>query len=246
MLDKDAGAVGIMQPYYFPYWAHFSLIAQTNIWIVFDECQYQPKSWMNRNRILHPASGWQYITVPLANSSRNTRVSEARILDTEATQKSHIAKLSHYKKSASYFSEVKEIILRAYSFVDDNHTLASLSIGSLISVCEYLEIDFNPIRSSSLGLTYPAGLGPGDWAPFICSQIGASAYINPISGSHLFKNSCFADRGIKLLFLKPSMFSYRQGSYSPCQNLSVLDALMWLSPKDIKSGLLGNVEIVSH
>ena len=72
-MNKLQGYCGIMQPYFFPYWAHFSLIAYTSKWIVFDECQYKPKSWMNRNRILHPNKGWQYISVPLSNSSRNIK-----------------------------------------------------------------------------------------------------------------------------------------------------------------------------
>jgi len=53
--------LGIMQPYFFPYLGHFSLISSVDKWIVFDVTQYTPKTWMNRNRILHPKTGWQYV-----------------------------------------------------------------------------------------------------------------------------------------------------------------------------------------
>ena len=46
--------LGIMQPYFFPYLGHFALIAHTDAWVVFDITQYTPKTWMNRNRVLHP------------------------------------------------------------------------------------------------------------------------------------------------------------------------------------------------
>ena len=62
--------LGIMQPYFFPYPGHFALIASVDRWIVFDVTQYTPKTWMNRNRVLHPASGAMYVTVPLANASK--------------------------------------------------------------------------------------------------------------------------------------------------------------------------------
>lgn len=49
--------LAIMQPYFFPYLGHFSLIAASDAWIVFDVRQYTPRTWMNRNRILHPTGG---------------------------------------------------------------------------------------------------------------------------------------------------------------------------------------------
>ncbi len=54
--------LGIMQPYFFPYLGHFGLIAACDRWVVFDTCQYTPRSWMNRNRVLHPAEGWTWAT----------------------------------------------------------------------------------------------------------------------------------------------------------------------------------------
>jgi WbqC-like protein family len=46
--------LGIMQPYFCPYLGHFALIAAVDQRIVFDVTQYTPKTWMNRNPILHP------------------------------------------------------------------------------------------------------------------------------------------------------------------------------------------------
>ena len=46
--------LGIMQPYFFPYLGHFALIAAVDEWVVFDIPQYTRKSWINRNRVLHP------------------------------------------------------------------------------------------------------------------------------------------------------------------------------------------------
>lgn len=48
-----------MQPYFFPYLGRFSLIAECDEWIVFDTSQYTKRNWINRNRVLHPAAGWQ-------------------------------------------------------------------------------------------------------------------------------------------------------------------------------------------
>jgi hypothetical protein len=49
--------LAIMQPYFFPYLGHFALISQCEKWVVFDITQFTPKSWMSRNRVLHPKQG---------------------------------------------------------------------------------------------------------------------------------------------------------------------------------------------
>ena len=66
--------LGIMQPYLFPYLGYFDLINSVDRWVVCDTCQYIRHGWVNRNRILHPTKGWQYIVVPLTKHERNASI----------------------------------------------------------------------------------------------------------------------------------------------------------------------------
>lgn len=233
-----------MQPYFFPYWGHFSLIAHTCKWIIFDECQYKPKSWMNRNRILHPTKSWQYITVPLSNSSRNITVSEARILNPREARVSIIRKLEHYKNKANRFFIVTDIIDEAFKKIDSENSLTSLCEASIHLTCKYLGITCNPTRSSQLKICYPENMNAGQWAPCIAENIGATGYLNPINGASLFKISEFNRRNLELKFLETKSFDYMQGPFEECKNLSILDTLMWISPEKIKSAIESNVSIV--
>lgn len=79
--------LGIMQPYFFPYLGHFSLIAAVDEWIVFDVSQYTPRTWMNRNRVLNPAGGCKWVTIPLSNGSIHKRTHEILVLDSVAAHK---------------------------------------------------------------------------------------------------------------------------------------------------------------
>jgi hypothetical protein len=236
--------LGIMQPYFFPYLGHFALIAHTDAWVAFDITQYTPKTWMNRNRILHPVTGWNYITVPLSNSSINIRTCEARILDMAATHKSIIGKLSHYRHKAPYFDNVKEIVNDVFSFPKDN-SLTSLNVNSLKTVCAYLNIPFRAQISSEMILPLPTELGPGEWALEISHQLGASSYINPISGRQLFNPRQFRERDISLLFLQFDNFDYDTHPYQYEKNLSILDVLMWNHPKDVRDALITNSHLVA-
>src|ERR1700728_2689558 len=102
--------LAIMQPYFFPYLGHFALIANVDAWIVFDITQYTPKTWISRNRVLHPSSGANWVSVPLRNSSISIKIGEARVLDLAAAAKSTLGKLSHYRRKAPYARQVEEIV----------------------------------------------------------------------------------------------------------------------------------------
>jgi hypothetical protein len=231
-----------MQPYFFPYIGHFSLIALVDKWIVFDISQYTPKTWMNRNRILHPKIGWQYVTIPLQNSSRSIKTKEAKILDLKKSHQSILGKLSHYKRKAPYFHEVDRIIKKTFTNVSDNY-LVSLNVSALKSVCDYLNIPFEYQIASELAIDYPSNLSAGDWAPYICENLEATEYVNPTSGKELFDSIEFQKRGISLLFLKFAQYEYSTGPYAFEPNLSILDVMMWNKPKDIKIALQYRVSL---
>jgi hypothetical protein len=187
----------------------------------------------------HPQAGSQYVIVPLSNSSNSIRTSEARILDISAARESIAGKLTHYKKHAPYYSSVVSIVHEAFDKTTDQ-SLVQLNVRSLQAVCQYLGIHFDSKACSDLNLSLPTSLGPGDWAPYICSLVGATSYVNPIGGQELFDPSEFSRRGIKLYFAKTREFSYHPSPYTYEPNLSILDVLMWNSPTAVGAMLFAN------
>src|SRR5689334_22936805 len=163
--------LAIMQPYFFPYLGHFALIAQCEKWVVFDITQYTPKSWMSRNRVLHPKQGWNYISVPLANASISIKTDQARILCFEDLAPSLLGKLSHYRKSAPFHSQVVRVIEQIFSA--STNSLVDLNVRALDSVCRYLGVGFDYARASELNLHLPEIDHPGGWAPAISHCLGA-------------------------------------------------------------------------
>ena len=71
--------LGLMQPYFFPYLGYFDLIYSSDRWIVFDTVQYIRRGWINRNRILHPEEGWQYIIVPRKKHGTQTAIKDVEV-----------------------------------------------------------------------------------------------------------------------------------------------------------------------
>jgi hypothetical protein len=236
--------IGIMQPYFFPYLGHFALIANVDAWIVFDVTQYTPRTWINRNRVLHPTSGANWVSVPLKNSSISIRIREARILDLAAAAKSTLGKLNHYRHKAPFARQVEEIVKATFTAEGIGDSLVSLNVAGLDAVCAYLDVPFRRTICSMMSLPLPDHMEPGQWAPEIARLVGAETYVNPIGGRTLFRVEDFENRRVKLEFLKTDDFIYEAGPFEFIPNLSILDALMWNSPEVVRKALKAVATVV--
>ena len=229
--------IGIMQPYFFPYIGYFSLIDRVDTWVVFDVTQYTPKTWMNRNRVLHPAGGSNWVTVPLANSSQSIRIHEATVADSKAALSSTLGKLSHYRNRAPYWREVEEIVTTAFGRAGGNMSLVALNVAALAEVCSYLGVRFAPLVCSTLPLDLAFPSHAGGWAPAVAGALGATEYINPIGGRDLFDATEFAAAGVSLAFLDQPTFVYDPAPYGFEPSLSILDVLMWNPPDAVRAAM---------
>jgi hypothetical protein len=236
--------LAIMQPYFFPYLGHFALISQCEKWVVFDITQYTPKSWMSRNRVLHPKQGWNYISVPLANGSISIKTAQAKILCFEELAPSLLGKLSHYRKRAPFYEPVTRLIAEIFSTQTDS--LVALNVRALAVVCRYLGIRFEHVLASELDLGLPEIDHPGGWAPAISQRLGAAEYINPIGGRAIFRPADFDAAGVALKFLYFRNLVYPTGPYQFEEGLSILDVMMWNEPTVIRDALASHSRIIEN
>jgi len=228
--------IGIMQPYFFPYPGYFSLIAQCDTWVVFDVPQYIRHGWVNRNRILHPKEGWQYIVVPLEKHSRNTAIRDIRISRTVNWPEKILRQIEHYKKRAPFYEGTAAFLEDCLKSEADS--LVALNIELLHITCTRIGIDFAPQVASQLPIDTSLIKGPGDWALVISELLGASEYINPPGGAHLFNADAFEKAGIKLTIQDYESMHYSCPGYENVPDLSIVDALMWNPADTIRKHLL--------
>lgn len=227
--------LGIMQPYFFPYLGYFDIINCVDKWIVFDTVQYIRHGWINRNRILHPKEGWQYITVPLKKHSRETAIKDMRTANEQNWRARIIGQLQHYSKKAPYFHEtiafVEDCLAPQESFIS---RLNALILGK---VCARLEMRFDYSFFSEMDLGLGPVEGPEDWALRISEAMGADEYVNPPGGIDLFDKQKFRDSNIKLTTRNLPPFEYSCRGYEFIPNLSIIDLFMWNEPEIIKKYL---------
>lgn len=229
--------LGAMQPYFFPYLGYFDLINRADTWLVFDVVKYAPRSWMNRNRIQHPQSGWQFFGVPVRRRDSDGRIESIRIQDPEGARQRLLGQIDHYRLSrAPFFGTVRDIVDDCFKGLQGDK-LRDLNVRSLALVCDYLGIRFKPINVSDMQTPLPPVEHAGGWALELSTIFGASEYVNPPNGRSLFVPEDFAARGIKLTFTEPADFRYDCGRYEFVERLSIVDVMMWSPPSTIKAYL---------
>lgn len=229
--------IGIMQPYFFPYLGYYDLINRTDRWIVFDVVDYAPKSWMNRNRILHPAQGCQYVSVPVDRHAGDGIIQGVEVLDVAASHGKIRGQIAHYRKGgAPYFRAVERLLDDCFLNLKSN-LLRDLNVRSLELVCAYLAIPFKSENLSQMSLSLPEIRHPGQWALEIASAVGADDYLNPPGGRDIFQAAEWTERGVRLGFTRLVSFPYLTKGYQFIEHLSILDVLMWNPPEKVKAYL---------
>lgn len=225
-----------MQPYLLPYLGYFSLIKQTDRFILFDPVHFIKHGWIERNRILKPCTGWQYIAVPLIKYSRDTRISEIQIKNSLDWRDTIFRQLEHYKKRSPFYTETIDVLKRAFDIETDS--IVKLNSHILKTICDYIAIEINLDIFSEMNLSIEEVNAPDEWALNICKAMGdIDEYWNPEGGLEFFDRSKYESAGIDIKFLKMNLPRYPQRRPEFEAGLSIVDVMMFNKPSKINEML---------
>jgi hypothetical protein len=237
--------IAVMQPYFLPYLGYWQLITAANKFVFFDVVQYNRKSWMNRNRIIHPdnTTGYQFVSVPISKHVKGTQVSNVKINNSVKWKEEFFGKLTIYKHlGAKNYS----VLLALFSDIlsKKHDSLLELTIQITGAICHLLSVEFDYEIASELSFDKATVEEPGDWALNITKSLNGTEYINPYGGFHLFDEGKYKSHGIKLSFLKPKLKAYSQiPKRSFVEGLSILDILMFNDLSEVLSFINNDFEI---
>ena len=215
----------IMQPYFFPYIGYFQLIHAVDKFVIYDDVTYIKQGWINRNRILERDKAG-YFTLFTQGASSNKLINEVSV---GHNAKKLIKTLEHNYKKAPFFKTTMSLVESLLRNEEKN--LVLFLTHSLKGICEYLMIDTQIMLSSQIKID--VSLKKEQRLIDICKTLGCNVYINAIGGQSLYRPDDFSKAGIRLSFLKPDQFSYRQFDNEFVPWLSILDVMMFNTKSDI-------------
>lgn len=224
--------LGIMQPYLFPYIGYFQLINAVDEFVIYDDVQYIKNGWINRDKVLKGggnASSTQF-TFSVKHGTFEKKINERYYSYAFFIEAKRLLKTLYYTyHNAPCYADTITLIQEILAY--NNRCVSQFNAYSLQKVAEYLGIKTKFSRSSTFKI--PSELKAQDRVIWVCKYLGASAYINAIGGQSLYSKEDFGREGLQLHFLKTGEILYQQFSNEFVPNLSIIDVMMFNSPRKI-------------
>lgn len=212
----------ILQPSYIPWRGYFHQIHKADVFVFYDDVQYDNRGWRHRNRIKTP-SGTKWLSIPVHHKGAQQsglRICEARICWDSDWQKKHWQTITHSYAKAPYFKRYSDLFAhlyqRRYDFLSDWTIELTVQITRCLAgrIPEF-------IRSSSLGCE---GAKSERLLSILC-KLGASHYISGPSAADYIDQEAFDRVGITIEYMQYEYADYEQ-LYPPFDgNVSILDLL---------------------
>jgi hypothetical protein len=199
--------LAIMQPYLFPYLGHFQLIASVDKFVFYDDVNFIKKGWINRNRILVNGAP-HFFTVPLLGASQFVHINKICVQRADLRWKRKLIALFEQQYARASHTCAGIAILKEVLDADTD-LVADLARHSVDVVMRHIRLTQEIVKSSACyGNSQPSGK---ERILDICRLERASVYVNAPSGRALYQTSEFANAGVDLQFIEPTLQHYRQG-----------------------------------
>lgn len=221
--------VVILQPSYIPWRGYFEQIYRADLFIFYDDVEYDKRGWRNRNQI-KTASKKQWLTIPVnsKNSQKeHTPINKIPIVWESRWNETHLKTLRQSYQKAPFFHHYEKMLTEFYQRHD--HYLADFTIDFTIALAREIGItktDFK--RSSELkGITGKKT----DRLLSVLQAVNAKHYISGPSARDYIEEEKFEKADISLEYVNYNYPEYPQ-LYPPFDPyVSILDLLVMTGPE---------------
>jgi hypothetical protein len=228
--------LGIMQPYFFPYLGYFSLIHAVDEFILFDDVQYERKSWMSRNRLLNIEKNEPfYIRPGYKKPPYQANLTTVYLEEDEGWKNKLMDQFHGYKNKADYYEETKAILEDILS--KNFEKLVELNTESIKYIASALGLKAKITKYSDYGFWFEEKPTAATWSLKIAEARDATHYVNSPGGESFIKPEGFTEAGIKLGFIQPNLVEYDQKAQDFHPGLSVIDVLAFNGVESTKEML---------
>jgi len=211
--------VAILQSNYIPWKGYFDIINSVDQFIWYDDVQYTPRDWRNRNRI-KTTDGLKWLTVP-CNGGRKMQIREVEVSGDKWRRK-HWTSISHAYARAPFFAEHADFFEDMYlgrferNLSKLNHRFVEKISRDLLGV---------KTRFTNSSDYWSDGAGQ-DRLMGILQEAGATTYFSGPAGKAYIDEALFEERGIAIEWMDYSGYpEYPQLHGDFEHGVSILDLL---------------------
>jgi hypothetical protein len=222
----------ILQPSYIPWRGYFDQIRRADLFVFYDDVQYDKHGWRNRNQI-KTSQGKQWLTIPVHSRGvqvENIPINRIRIVRERRWNADHFKTLQYAYNKAPYYKRYLPLLEQFYDRNDE--FLADFTIDITIALARELGLMHTRfMRSSEID-----GIDgqKTDRLIQILKRVGATHYISGPSAQEYIDVEKFAAENITLEYIRYNYPEYPQlyPPYDPF--VSILDLLFMTGPQALE------------
>lgn len=217
----------IIQPSYIPWRGYFDQILRSDVFVFYDDVQFDKHGWRNRNRIKTP-DGTKWLTIPVrskGNTTRGTAINDIEIASETSWNRKHLASLRQSYSRAPFFELYMTIVEK--HLVDPATVLSDLTIPLTIELARELGASCEFVRSSDLALTG----NRNERLLLILQSLGASHYLSGPSAASYIEPGAFREGGVAIEYVQFDYPEYPQLHPPYDAHVSIVDLLFMLGPE---------------
>lgn len=226
MSEQKSVTLAVLQPGYLPWLGFFDQMRRADVFVYYDDVQFDKHGWRNRNRIKSAKGEPHWLTVPVRVTALSQRIVDTEIDNRHPWARKHIGTIRQFYGKApfvnSYLPEFEELIAgrRWDSLVD-------LDIAVVALMCRWLQLKPPTIRSSQLCI---AGERSNRLVE-LCVHFGAQRYLSGDAAQSYLDMNSFAQREIEVIWqnYRHPVYPQQHGAFVPY--LSALDLVFNCGPE---------------
>jgi len=218
-------ALAILQPGFLPWLGFFDQMIRSDIFVLYDDVQFDKHGWRNRNRI-KTANGVAWLTVPVRHgglhgqSIRDVRIDNSKQWARKlvATVRQAYARAPHCEP---YVGQLAEVLAEPWE------SLLDLDVQVMDLMARWLDVGTQMVKASDLGIQ---GTQSGRLVE-ICRHFGADRYLSGDAAKTYLDDQLFDKAGIEVVWQDYVHPRYPQlhGEFVPY--MSALDLVLNMGPE---------------
>jgi hypothetical protein len=208
-----------LQPVYLPWLGYFDQMQRSDVFVFYDDGQFDRRGWRNRNRIKSPAGLPVWLTVPIRHNGVQ-RIMDVEVDNSQAWARRHVNLIRNsYVKSAflkRYLPELEDLLNRRWQLIVD------LDLALIDLICRWLGLRCRTVRNSTIGLRGKRS----ELALELCLHYRADRYLSGNAAQVYFDVPLLERHGITVEWQNYRHPVYRQLHGDFLSHMSVLDLIL--------------------
>jgi WbqC-like protein len=211
--------LAVLQPGYLPWLGFFDQLMRSDVFVMYDDVQFDKHGWRNRNRVKSP-QGPVWLTVPVLHKGLGwQKILDVKVNNETAWGRKHLATIRQLYARAPhldrYVGVLEAMLSRSWEFLVD------LDLALIQQMAAWLGVTTKIVRSSEL----PVDGDRSSRLLHFCQHFGAQRYLSGSAARDYLDVPLFESNGIAVDWqdYRHPVYPQQHGEFVPY--LSAIDLL---------------------